>query len=245
MTKHLCAQKEAILYVAAVTVCCLAFAASYGTTQAACTLGEEACPVLLRMQPGATAINATGSVSAERPDYYFKFYAKAGQTMFIQTAGGGLKTGPGIPITGPNGEGSVFENQAYTLPATGAYMIDLHANLMSEGTFGQFTMTLKIQNSPVRVGECANTTIKWVGTRLGAPGSGSSVVYQNGLSQVDYDTVPAIDQSRKGDPVHICLVFIPINCPKGDNRGRKYRTTNLRTHQTWTLYDSEHLCGGA
>jgi hypothetical protein len=41
------------------------------------------------------------------------------------------------------------------------------------------------------------------------------------------------------------LVSIPRHCPKGDNRGRVYRTTNLRTHKSWKLPDSEHMCGGA
>ncbi len=55
----------------------------------------------------------------------------------------------------------------------------------------------------------------------------------------------AVDRSRPGDPVRICLVSIPKHCPPGDNRGRTYKTTNLRTHRAWTLPDSEHMCGGA
>jgi hypothetical protein len=41
---------------------------------------------------------ATGFVSGEHPDFYFKFDAKADQKIIIHTEGGGLKTGPGIPI---------------------------------------------------------------------------------------------------------------------------------------------------
>ncbi|MDQ6868956.1 MAG: hypothetical protein M3178_11330 [Pseudomonadota bacterium] len=106
---------------------------------------------------------------------------------------------------------------------------------------------------PRRVGECVNTTIKSVGTRLDTPGSGSALSFENGGDQVGYETVPAIEQSRKGDPVRICLISLPIpykesglsGCPKGDNRGSVYRTTNLRTHKTWTMADSAHMCGGA
>ncbi|HET6378967.1 MAG TPA: hypothetical protein VFG05_11785 [Methylocella sp.] len=105
---------------------------------------------------------------------------------------------------------------------------------------------------PQRIGECAGTRIKEVSTRLtdGAtgkpvPGSGSAVSFENGGYQVSYDTVPALEQSRAGDPVRMCLVAIPKNCPKGDDRGRQYKTTNLRTHKSWTLRDSQHLCGGA
>jgi hypothetical protein len=102
------------------------------------------------------------------------------------------------------------------------------------------------QGLPKRVGDCVNTTIKSIETRLeGMPGSGSAVSFANGGYQVGYETVPAIEQSRRDDPVRMCLVSIPKNCPKGDNRGKVYRTTNLRTRQSWNLPDSEHMCGGA
>ena len=62
---------------------------------------------------------------------------------------------------------------------------------------------------------------------------------------VSYDKIESIMDSRKGDHVLICLVFIPRNCPPGDNRGKMYTTKNLRTLDAWTLPDSEHQCGGA
>jgi hypothetical protein len=105
---------------------------------------------------------------------------------------------------------------------------------------------------PTQVGRCADTTIKDVTTRLQdgvanrpVPGSGSAVDFANGGYQVSYDTIPAITQSRAGDPVTMCLVSAPQGCPPGDNRGYTYKTTNLRTHGAWTLPDSEHMCGGA
>ena len=103
---------------------------------------------------------------------------------------------------------------------------------------------------PQRVGLCVETRIKSVETRLvdgSAPiaGSGSAVGFDNGGYQVSYDTVPAIEHSRRGDPVRMCLISIPQGCPRGDDRGRLYKTTNLRTHRSWTLRDAEHMCGGA
>jgi hypothetical protein len=99
---------------------------------------------------------------------------------------------------------------------------------------------------PTHVGACAKARIKSIGTRLeGVSGSGSAVTFSNGGYQVSYDTVPAIEHSKAGDPVRMCLVSIPRHCPKGDDRGRVYRTTNLRTHKSWKLPDSEHMCGGA
>jgi hypothetical protein len=105
---------------------------------------------------------------------------------------------------------------------------------------------------PVRIGECSTTTVKQVEERLmdGAtnqptPGSGSTIEFANGGYQVSYDQEPAVDRSRPGDPVRMCLVSIPRHCPPGGDRGRMYRTTNLRTRGSWTLPDSEHQCGGA
>jgi len=103
---------------------------------------------------------------------------------------------------------------------------------------------------PQRVGLCVETRIKSVETRLvdgSTPitGSGSAVTFVNGGYQVSYDTVPAIEHSRPGDPVRMCLISIPQGCPRGDERGRLYKTTNLRTHRSWTLRDAEHMCGGA
>ena len=105
---------------------------------------------------------------------------------------------------------------------------------------------------PTHVGQCASTTVKEVTTRLQdgithkpTPGSGSAVEFANGGYQVSYDTIAAISQSRAGDPVTMCLISLPQDCPPGDTRGITYKTTNLRTHGSWTLPDSEHSCGGA
>jgi hypothetical protein len=75
--------------------------------------------------------------------------------------------------------------------------------------------------------------------------SGSAVLLVNGLYGVSYDQVAPINRSRRGDRVMACLVKIPKDCPSGDNRGRVYTTTNLRTNESWTLLDSMHMCGGA
>ncbi len=99
---------------------------------------------------------------------------------------------------------------------------------------------------PANVGDCVETTITLTGPRLeGAPDSGSGIEYANGMSQVSYDVVPGISSSNVGDAVRLCLVSIPENCPPGDDRGRVYAGTNLRTNETWTAPDSQHMCGGA
>jgi hypothetical protein len=99
---------------------------------------------------------------------------------------------------------------------------------------------------PTQVGQCAATTVKDVSTRLqDTPGSGSAISFANGGYQVSYDQVPEVEASRPGDPVRICLVALPQDCPPGDVRGIVYKAANQRTGQSWTLPDSEHACGGA
>jgi hypothetical protein len=105
---------------------------------------------------------------------------------------------------------------------------------------------------PTRPGTCAYTHVRIVTQRLEdgvthrvIPDSGSAVTMANGVHQVSYDQVGAVNRSRRGDPVWTCLMTLPQNCPPGDDRGKLYTTTNLRTEESWTLPDSAHGCGGA
>ncbi|CAO4172948.1 hypothetical protein EEDFHM_02191 [Methylorubrum populi] len=107
---------------------------------------------------------------------------------------------------------------------------------------------------PKRVGACTNSTLKAIGTRFsvklvepkqGEPGEGTSVELGNGVYGISYEYEPAVDRSRIGDKVMTCLASIPKGCPKGDSRGTFDTTTNLRTQESWTPPDSQHMCGGA
>ena len=104
---------------------------------------------------------------------------------------------------------------------------------------------------PKHVGDCAKTVVRRLETRLmdgeGKPiaDSGSAIVFVNGGYQVSYDKVAPLEASRTGDAVRICLVSVPKDCPKGDHRGKIYKTVNQRTHGDWSLPDAEHACGGA
>ncbi len=83
---------------------------------------------------------------------------------------------------------------------------------------------------PTQFGTCTETSIASIGTRLidgrtGAKieGSGSQVSFRNGGGQVSYDTLESISKNSKvGDPVLVCLIFIPQDCPPGDDRGKVY-----------------------
>jgi hypothetical protein len=103
---------------------------------------------------------------------------------------------------------------------------------------------------PTTPGTCVLTSIASIGTRLEdagrpIPSTGSAVTFANKGYQVSYSEEPPISRSRRGDPVYMCLMRGTKGCPPGDNRGRIYTTTNLRTMESWTLPDSEHGCGGA
>jgi hypothetical protein len=71
------------------------------------------------------------------------------------------------------------------------------------------------------------------------------VRFANGGYQASYETLPAIEQSRKGGRVRMCFISTPLNCPPGDVRGKIYNTTNLRAKKSWKPPNSEHSCGGA
>jgi uncharacterized protein len=101
---------------------------------------------------------------------------------------------------------------------------------------------------PTIVGECSESRISEIGGRLEGDTnfeSGTSVTFKNGGHQVSYEKVWGLIRSRAGDPVRICLISIPTDCPRGDDRGRVYKTTNLRSGDSWELPDSQHTCGGA
>jgi hypothetical protein len=99
---------------------------------------------------------------------------------------------------------------------------------------------------PTKVGQCVSTTIKLKATRLeGVADSGDAVEYANGIFGISYEQEAGMVGAKAGDKVKLCLSSIPKGCPKGDDRGKTYKATDLRTHKSWDLPDAEHMCGGA
>lgn len=129
------------------------------------------------------------------------------------------------------------------MPATPhATALVLLAATLSLATFA------RAADLPVRIGACSETTISFIGGRLEGDDSfetGTAVQFDNGGAQISYDREEGVVNSQIGDPVRICLVSIPEGCPPGDDRGRVYATTNLRTGADWEMPDSQHMCGGA
>ncbi|WP_284419369.1 MULTISPECIES: hypothetical protein [unclassified Bradyrhizobium] len=116
-----------------------------------------------------------------------------------------------------------------------------------------------------KIGACAETTITKISDRGEKPLSptpfklgekldedgeplmdqGTYVQYQNGAEQIDAEWIAGVAHSKLGDPVRLCTVWKPKKCPPGDDRGRIYKATNLRTKETWQMSESWHSCGGA
>lgn len=104
---------------------------------------------------------------------------------------------------------------------------------------------------PQKLAQCVRTRIKDATTRFGNPlpdthaDTGISIGYENGGYIYSYDRGSNFDGIARGQPVVLCLMSIPRDCPAGDDRGRIYYTLDLATRQSWVSGDSEHGCGGA
>lgn len=113
--------------------------------------------------------------------------------------------------------------------------------------------TERISILPAKVGECADTTITSITDRFGADlmpagskkgsDAGTIVRFSNSGVQVSLVKEQAIARSQIFDKVNMCLVEIPKDCPAGDIRGRVYKTTNLRTKESWSLANDVRGCG--
>jgi uncharacterized protein YecT (DUF1311 family) len=137
--------------------------------------------------------------------------------------------------------------------------IDLGAKGSVPNWVGGYRLTLfkgrqPTEGLPGRVAQCTFTKIKSISDRFGGPlkpptdkfdSSGTGIIFADGGTQVSYGYVRDIARSKVGDRVLLCLVSIPQNCPPGDDRGRFYSGTNVRTKGSWILPDSQHMCGGA
>ena len=106
------------------------------------------------------------------------------------------------------------------------------------------------QTLPNHIGKCAITKIASISTRFGEElkpevDGGTAVSFANGGQQISYDYESDVAQSHIGNEVLLCLVSVPKDCPPGDDRGKLYSATNLKTMGSWLLPDAQHSCGGA
>jgi hypothetical protein len=113
--------------------------------------------------------------------------------------------------------------------------------------------TERISLLPGKVGECADTTITSITDRYGddltpagskkGTDKGTIVRFSNSGVQVSLEKERAVARSQIFDKVNMCLVAVPKDCPAGDARGRVYKTTNLRTGESWSLANDVRSCG--
>lgn len=109
----------------------------------------------------------------------------------------------------------------------------------------------RFRAASVHVGECFTTSVMRVTTRLaytnGAPfrGSGSALIYSDGVYQVRYAQVPGMDESHPGDSVTLCVHSHDPTCRSSSWRGNDYDAYDHRTGDIWRASDSEHSCAGA
>lgn len=146
-----------------------------------------------------------------------------------------------------------YDDMCYTTPQAGEAVVSSASNDSPTTVPSNQAITADPSTGalPTEIGQCDGTTISQIGTRLvdgttgqNVEGSGSAINYADGGYQVSYDTVSSVQDWSIGDQVNLCLVSVPTNCPPGDNRGKVYDATNIRTGETWEAQDSEHSCGG-
>ena len=120
--------------------------AAMASPASACTSGDDACPIVLKMRPGAVSATASGELTQNRSTIAFRFEARAGQTVVVHVSGPVTKDQ--LPLTGPISDeqgGDFYLDKPFKLPASGVYTFDLYANMMAEGAFGRFQLTLTIK----------------------------------------------------------------------------------------------------
>ena len=115
---------------------------------------------------------------------------------------------------------------------------------------------------PKKVGQCADMAIqdkvtRFEGAVAGEAGGEVNVQLSDelglyllsiaGLSEsANLDKyMYATSDFAKGDKVKVCLIQLPKDCPKGDDRGKIYKVTNYKNKKSFTGVDSWHSCGGA
>jgi hypothetical protein len=131
------------LAVAATTLWMLAVAAAPAS---ACTPGDDACPIVLKMDPGAVSVTTSGELTLNHPSAAFRFDARTGQTVVVHVRGPVTKSH--LSLSGPisvDAGGDFNQDQPFKLPASGDYSFTLYVDMMADGAFGPFELTLTIK----------------------------------------------------------------------------------------------------
>jgi hypothetical protein len=103
--------------------------------------GDAAHPIVLKMQRGTDSVAVRGVLRQNVDCCAYTFKAHAGQTLHWTETGATARMG----IAYPDGDGiNPGLPNPVPLPQTGAYVLTVSPDLMAEGAFGRFTLTMRI-----------------------------------------------------------------------------------------------------
>ena len=114
-------------------------------TAALAQVGNAAMPIVLKMHKGTDRLVVHGRLTQGGDCCTYVFKATAGQKLFWTLKGPATRVG----LTYPDGGGiNPGLPSPADLPQSGAYTLSLSPDLMADGAFGRFTLTLRIPPPP-------------------------------------------------------------------------------------------------
>ena len=126
---------------AALSLAALLALFAFAEAPAASANGGPTTCVGLHMRRGTDTITAEGRLTRQGGAYCYRLSARAGQTLTWSLRGPATRqviTYPDGHADGPGIPGSI------PLPQTGSYLFTVSPNLMAEGAYGRFWLTLTI-----------------------------------------------------------------------------------------------------
>lgn len=112
-----------------------------GTSAAQAAQGSAGDPIAVHMRRGADHIQLHGVLKEGVDCCTYTFVARKGQHLKASVSGPATR----LTITYPNGDGDgPGLPDRMELPETGTYLLDVHPNLMADGAYGRFTLTIAI-----------------------------------------------------------------------------------------------------
>jgi hypothetical protein len=109
---------------------------------AQCVPGAQACPIPVQMKPGADKITLVNTLSPKVECCYYSLEARAGQTLTWTFTGPNVRSEIGYPDG--SGDGPGIPN-TIPLATTGTYVLGFTPDLMAEGIYGPFRLTVTIR----------------------------------------------------------------------------------------------------
>lgn len=111
------------------------------TSQAQAAKGAGDDPIEVHMRRGADRIRLHGVLKEGVDCCTYKFVARKGQHLQVSVDGAAAR----LVLTYPDGDGEGPGLPDHLeLPDNGTYLLDVHPNLMADGAYGRFTLTIAI-----------------------------------------------------------------------------------------------------